>query len=210
VPSRQAKETGGRRRRLRAAARRETIVATALPIFATAGYKLARVSDIADRVGVTEPVIFRNFRSKAELFAAVLQRASDDLAGRLAALTEEGDDMFELVCRLLSAEHLDREHQSGGFGVLFTEAETARPEGTGIPEAAYQARARVVEALAGLLRRGQLDGTIRDDVSPTTLSWSLLALIHAREFGRAKAGEAFPAVDRELLAAMREMVQPRT
>jgi AcrR family transcriptional regulator len=185
-------------------------VAAALPVFAAAGYRVARVSDIADRVGVTEPVIFRNFRSKAELFAAVLQRASDDLAGRLAALAEECDDMFELVSRLLSAEHLDREHQSGGFGVLFTQAETAPAEETDIPEAARQARARVVEAMAGLLRRGQLDGTIREDVSPTTLSWSLLALIHAREFGRAKVGEAFPAVDRALLVAMRDMVRPRT
>jgi hypothetical protein len=35
-------------------------------------------------------------------------------------------------------------------------------------------------------------------------------LIHAREFGRAKAGDAFRAVDRELLSAMREMVRPRT
>jgi AcrR family transcriptional regulator len=203
-------EATGPKRRLSAAARRETIVAAALRVFAAAGYEAARISDIADRVEVTEPVIFRHFRSKAELFAAVLKRAADDLAGGLAALARESDDVFELVSRLLSAEHLDREHQSGGLGVLFAEAETARTSEPAIAEAARTARARVVDAMAGLLGRGQLNGTIRHDVSPVTLSWSLLALIRAREFGRARAGEEFPAVDRELLATMHDMVRPRS
>lgn len=185
-------------------------MAAALEVFAAAGYTVARVSDIADRVGVTEPVVFRNFRSKADLFAAVLERASQDLADRLALMAEDSDDVFDLLSRLLSAEHLDREHRAGGLGVVFTDAEAASAAGTSIPEAARRARARVVEAMAGLLRRGQRDRTIRDDVSPVMLSWLLLALINAREFSRAKAGDAFPAVDRELLATMRDLVRPRS
>ena len=41
-------------------------------MFAEAGYRAGKVSDVAARVGVTEPVIFQNFGSKAALFAAVL------------------------------------------------------------------------------------------------------------------------------------------
>ena len=76
-----------RRIRLPAAERRETILRAAAEVFAAAGYRAAKVSDVAQRVGVTEPVIFQNFGSKAGLFAAVVERAAaearaslDDLA----------------------------------------------------------------------------------------------------------------------------------
>ncbi len=65
----------------------KTILRAAAEVFAQAGYCAGKVSDVAARVGVTEPVIFQNFGSKAALFAAVLERAAaevrvslDDLA----------------------------------------------------------------------------------------------------------------------------------
>ena len=57
--------------RLPAAERRETILRAATEVFAQAGYRAGKVSDVAARVGVSEPVIFQNFGSKAALFAAV-------------------------------------------------------------------------------------------------------------------------------------------
>ena len=64
------------RTRLPAAERRETILRAAAEVFAESGYRSAKVSDVAARVGVTEPVIFQNFGSKAALFAAVVERAA--------------------------------------------------------------------------------------------------------------------------------------
>ena len=77
-----------RRTRLTAERRRETILDAATEVFAASGYRAGKVSDVAARIGVTEPVIFQNFGSKAALFAAVLDRLAgevgaslDDLAG---------------------------------------------------------------------------------------------------------------------------------
>ena len=42
-----------RRTRLSAAERRETILRAAAEVFAEAGYRAAKVSDVAERVGVT-------------------------------------------------------------------------------------------------------------------------------------------------------------
>jgi AcrR family transcriptional regulator len=64
-----------RRARLPAAERRETILRAAATVFAESGYRAAKVSDVAARVGVSEPVIFQNFGSKAALFTAVVGRA---------------------------------------------------------------------------------------------------------------------------------------
>jgi AcrR family transcriptional regulator len=74
-----------KRTRLSAAERRETILRAATEVFAEAGYRAGKVSDVAARVGVTEPVIFQNFGSKAALFAAVLERAAADIRASLDA-----------------------------------------------------------------------------------------------------------------------------
>src|SRR5215831_20386079 len=69
-------DTAPRRRRLPAAERQETILRAAAEVFGQAGYRAGKVSDVAALVGVTEPVIFQNFGSKAALFAAVVERAA--------------------------------------------------------------------------------------------------------------------------------------
>src|SRR6516162_7809556 len=76
-----------RRTRLTAEQRRESILKAATEVFAATGYRAGKVSDVAARVGVSEPVIFQNFGSKSALYAAVLERAAakvraslDDLA----------------------------------------------------------------------------------------------------------------------------------
>jgi AcrR family transcriptional regulator len=84
---------GPRRRRLPAAERRETILRAASAVFAESGYRAAKVSEVAARVGVTEPVIFQNFGSKAALFAAVIERAAAEVRTALDALPATGDPM---------------------------------------------------------------------------------------------------------------------
>ena len=66
-----------------AAERRETILRAAAEVFADAGYRAAKVSDVAALVGVTEPVIFQNFGSKAAPFAAVVERAAAEVAASM-------------------------------------------------------------------------------------------------------------------------------
>ena len=56
-----------RRTRMTAEQRRTSILDAATEVFAAAGYRAGKVSDVAARVGVTEPVIFQNFGSKAAL-----------------------------------------------------------------------------------------------------------------------------------------------
>src|SRR5216683_3325429 len=78
-----------RRRRLDAATRRATILDAAIPFFATEGYEQTRMSDVAARVGVSEPVVFQNFGTKAQLFADALDRVSEQAAAHLGALAAE-------------------------------------------------------------------------------------------------------------------------
>jgi AcrR family transcriptional regulator len=198
--------TEGRRRRLDAAARRQTIIAAAIPEFTTAGYDQTRVSDIAARVGVTEPVVFQNFGTKAGLFAAVLDSVSEEGARYLTLLGEQSRDVVQLLSILLSPELHDRLHSAGGIGMLFVDA--AGNADAGIREAGVHANERVTQAMADVLRRGQEDGSVRADVDPETLSWLVLSQVHARQFRRTHGGRISAALEQALLEALLAALRP--
>jgi AcrR family transcriptional regulator len=183
-----------RRRRLPAAERRETILRVAAEVFAQAGYRAAKVSEVAGRVGVTEPVIFQNFGSKAALFAAVVERAAAEVQASLDDLAEGFGSGAGLLAHVLTgvphdgpgqasagrgARHAGAEHAAAGYGVLFADAATlaAEPELTGPARDAIRA---VAAHLAGLIQRAQADGSIRPDADPSAAAWLLLSVLSAR------------------------------
>jgi AcrR family transcriptional regulator len=57
--------------------RREIILATALQVFMEQGYAAASMSTIAARLGGSKGTLYNYFRSKAELFVAVIQNRCD-------------------------------------------------------------------------------------------------------------------------------------
>jgi len=187
--------TAPRRKRLPAAERRETILRGAAEVFAQAGYRAAKVSDVAARVGVTEPVIFQNFGSKAALFAAVVERAAAEVKASLDDLTAGFGSASGLLAHVLTgdahgqsgqatgrrpgARHADAEHTAAAYGVLFADAATlaAEPELTGPTRDAVRA---VATHLARLVQRAQVDGGIRTDADPGAAAWLLLSVLSAR------------------------------
>jgi AcrR family transcriptional regulator len=188
-----------RRARLNAAQRRESILAAAVEVFSAAGYRAGKVSDVAARVGVSEPVIFQNFGSKAALFAAVVDRVAGDVQAELERLAAQPGSAAGLLAHALEPGH-PHEHQHGpgasetgrhthGFGahgVLFSDAFAliGEPE---LTEAARRAARTIADHLADLIRRGQADGGIRADLDPGPVAWLLLSVLSTRAFRTAVA-----------------------
>jgi AcrR family transcriptional regulator len=197
------------RRRLDAAARRATILDAAIPVFATAGYEQTRMSDVAARVGVTEPVVFQNFGTKAELFAAALDHVSEQAAAHMSVLAGAHERADEWLQHLLATDHLDRLHTAPMFGVLFEDAHRLQFE-PNVSAALQHSSARVAEALAGVLQRGQMQGSIRGDVPPLSLAWLVVSLIQARQFRRRFTPEASGVLENDLLAHILDAVRGQT
>ncbi len=59
--------------------RRALLLAAALEVFTAAGYHSAAMDEIADRAGVSKPVLYQHFPSKLELYLAVLDLHIDSL-----------------------------------------------------------------------------------------------------------------------------------
>jgi AcrR family transcriptional regulator len=184
-----------RRTRLPAAERRETILRAATEVFAETGYRAGKVSDIAARVGVTEPVVFQNFGSKAALYAAVLRRAATDARTSLGHLAAAGGSPSELLTHVLTGAASAGARPAGAvyhagavYGVLFADAIalTAEPE---LTEAARDAFGAVAAHLADLIRLAQSrnGGAHEPDsasaahrADPEAAAWLLLSVLAAR------------------------------
>ena len=81
-------------RRKSAEERREEILAVALRHFAAGGYHGTSTEVIAKEAGISQPYLFRLFRTKKELFLACNERACDkviDAFRRAAAAAPEGE-----------------------------------------------------------------------------------------------------------------------
>jgi AcrR family transcriptional regulator len=78
-------------RRLPKAKRRATLVTAASELFAQRGYDHASLDELAARVGVTKPIVYRHFTSKKDLYLELLAVHRDELLHTLAeGMTEAG------------------------------------------------------------------------------------------------------------------------
>ena len=190
--SRSAARVPPGRIRLPAAERREIILLAATDVFAEMGYRASKVADIAARVGVTEPVIFQNFGSKAALFAAVIDRAAAAVRASLDGLADHGSPSA-LLAHALNQErqwpgHAEtgREgrrtndaHTGAAYAVLFADAAamTAEPE---LTESLRNAVRAVAGHLADLIRHAQAHGGVRESIEPEAAAWLVLSVLAAR------------------------------
>jgi AcrR family transcriptional regulator len=180
-----------RRTRLTAAQRRESILDAATEVFAAAGYRAGKVSDVAARLGVTEPVIFQNFGSKTALYATVLDRMVSDIRAELQDPAGHHGSTSELLAHVLSTHPGSRPHGPGSHHALLADAATLTAE-PDLTEPARRAARTLADHLADVLRRGQADGDIRADVDPAAAAWLLLSILSSRRIRAA----AIPDPDR--------------
>jgi AcrR family transcriptional regulator len=79
--------------RLTRSARRAQLLDAARDVFAAQGYHAAAMDDIAEKAGVSKPVLYQHFPGKLELYRALLTTYADELVERVrGALSHRGDN----------------------------------------------------------------------------------------------------------------------
>jgi AcrR family transcriptional regulator len=82
----------GRGVRLPRTARRAQLLAAAQDVFVTNGYHAAAMDEIAERAGVSKPVLYQHFPGKLELYMALLESHVDDMVSRVRGAIESSSD----------------------------------------------------------------------------------------------------------------------
>ena len=81
--------------RLKAPQRREQLITVATKVFAKFGYDATTTAAIAEAAGITEPILYRHFGSKQELFIAITREMSRQTLDSWRDLIADIDDPSE-------------------------------------------------------------------------------------------------------------------
>ena len=101
--------------RLPRGARRLQLLRAAQDVFVAQGFHAAAMDDIADRAGVSKPVLYQHFPGKRELYLALLEEHVSELADRVAEAMGGTDDNRARVDGAVG--RLLRLHRRRGRGV---------------------------------------------------------------------------------------------
>jgi len=135
--------------RLPRSERRQQLLAAAQEVFVANGYHAAAMDDIAERAGVSKPVLYQHFPGKLELYLALVDEQADALTTAIREALARTDDNRERVHGVLSAyfEFVDGTVRSapGAFRLIF---ETDVGKDPAVHDRVESATAEIMHAVA--------------------------------------------------------------
>ncbi|WP_243837678.1 TetR/AcrR family transcriptional regulator [Cumulibacter soli] len=107
------------RGRMSRAQRREQLLDAARQVFVTAGYHQAAMDDIAERAGVSKPVLYQHFPGKLELYLGLLDTHIRDLTDLIEEAMGRSADNQERVRAAVAAYFDFVDSGSEGYRLVF-------------------------------------------------------------------------------------------
>jgi AcrR family transcriptional regulator len=136
----------GRGARLPRTARRAQLLAAAQDIFAANGYHAAAMDEIAERAGVSKPVLYQHFPGKLELYMALLEAHVDELTRRVTDAMESTSDNKVRVRNAVAAYFDFVDEESQAFRLVFESDLRGEPVVHDAVERATEASVRAITA----------------------------------------------------------------
>ncbi len=159
------------RPRLSAAARRQAVLDTACRVFSRSSYRGATTAEIAREAGITEPILYRHFGSKRDLYLACLEEAWRAFRAFAERTIAESPD----TCLGAIADAYMARRPRIRLVDLWIQALTEAAEDAAIAKAVRRQVREVHGFLADLIRRGQASGVLNAECDPVVEAWLFLA-----------------------------------
>lgn len=155
--------------------RQEQIVQAALGLIGQRGLKHLSMARIARQVGLVPSAIYRHYKSKDDVIDAILDQVRLKLLDNVHQVCGVTSDPIEcLHCLLFLHVQLIRENKSLPRVILSEEIHAGHPERR---RKVYDGISAYLEQIANIVRRGQQEGRILADLSPSVVSVLFLGLI---------------------------------
>jgi AcrR family transcriptional regulator len=114
-----AVEGRARSMRLPRVARRNQLLGAAREVFVAQGYHAAAMDDIAERAGVSKPVLYQHFPGKLELYLALLDQQCEIMVDKIRSALDSTHDNKARVAATMDAYFDFVEHETGAFRLVF-------------------------------------------------------------------------------------------
>ena len=162
--------------RLSGPERRAAVVETACRIFAKGSYHGSTTAQIARETGVTEPVLYRHFASKRELYLACLETVWERVRVLWEKALEREPEPSEWL-KAIGKAYLEARAAARIVLVdLWIQAQTEAADDPEIRRALREQVREVHEFVAGLIRRAQEQGGVLADRDPDAEAWIFISL----------------------------------
>ena len=183
--------------------RREKILASALLLFATKGLAATRISDIAEKTGMSQGLVYHYYKSKEEIFVELIDGAMtkmNEAALNLEKLPVSAREKVVLAVEgLLKGFETNASTTSYYFLITQTALADAYPE-----EAKEIIRTQndvKYDVMVRIFKQGQADGTIKN-YDPQQMATQFFSAINGLALNKAIYGDRFTMPDKQILLGM--------
>lgn len=159
--------------RMRAQDRKQQLLESAARCFARHGYRGTTTAMIAAEAGVSEPIIYRHFKNKHDLFIALIDEVGDRVFHNWEEASAGATTALEKLQTMMYANPATSDPWTASvYQVLFhASTEIAEPA---IQQAIRDHYERYAKSLASVMKEAQEAGQIRSDVPPEWLTWQII------------------------------------
>jgi len=159
--------------RMRSADRRRQLLEVAADRFARLGYRGTTTADLAKAAGITEPILYRHFENKLDLFVTLVDEVGREVINDWQRMLDGVKEPAKRMEILLGGNPSTHEKGKGVYRVIFqamTEVE-ADPE---IVKALRKHITRLHKFIRDELASLQKAGFVRRDEPPMDIAWLLV------------------------------------
>ena len=160
--------------RMAAADRRRHLVETAIRLFTEGSYHGTTTAEIARAAGVSEPILYRHFASKRDLYLAALEDVWSRTRETWQRKLEETQDACAAI-EAIGKGHVTVRSPKLQLAELWVQALSEASEDPVLRRHVRRHMREVHDFVADLVRRGQDEGAIAADRDPDAEAWIMLA-----------------------------------
>lgn len=166
------KDRGRRSSKDRSAAgdKRERILKAAIEVFAAKGFYATRVSEIAKAAGVADGTIYLYFKNKDDVLVSIFEDRIGRLLEVLRQEAAKADTVEERIRRIVELQLGLLEGQRDLAEVVTV---NLRQSSSLLKQYAAPLFTEYLDVIAGIIRDGQREGSLRDDVNPRIIARAL-------------------------------------
>jgi len=163
------------RARLSAEERRAAVLESACQIFAKGGYHGATTAQIARTAGVTEPILYRHFASKRDLYLACLDAAWNECRAMWELAVDHEPDPA-LWVGAMGRAYLAAKDKRGQMALLWVQALTEASDDPEIRRFVRRQMREVHDYVAEVIRRAQAAGGIVRERDADAEAWLFMSV----------------------------------
>jgi AcrR family transcriptional regulator len=158
--------------RLRAPQRREQLIEVATRVFARCGYDAATTAAIAQGAGVTEPILYRHFAGKRELFLTIVRAASQRIVERLRQTADRARRPSRKIGAIGREFPQHVSELQDAYEVIHSALAAGRDKK--ILWAVKEHYCEIERFFRNIIADGQKSGEFRRNLDPQTPTWQLI------------------------------------